>query len=103
MVLSNSYAVYLGAIHAYLIIKNSEIAMCCQCRESRAVRTCLTPVFSQQGGKGIANCCSSNMYFFFSKLRLLESCERLGQLGPEGKCHLSQNLVTLIAELNTGA
>lgn len=41
-------------------------------------------------------------FFFFSKLQLLESCERLGQLGPEEEAS-SQDLVTLTAELNTGA
>lgn len=91
-------------IHAYLIIKNSEIAVCCQSRGSGAVRTYLTPVFSQTGRKKVLLILAVvNFFFFLFKLQLLESCERLGQLGPEGNCHLSQDLVTLTAELNTGA
>lgn len=44
----------------------------------------------------------SKHFFFFSKLQLLESCERLGQLGLEEEAS-SQDLVTLTTELNTGA
>lgn len=66
------------------------------------MRVCLTPLSICQVGEGIANFSRANIFFFFSKLQLLESCERLGQLGPEEEAS-SQDLVTLTAELNTGA
>lgn len=67
------------------------------------MRICLPPVLANRQEKVLlilAVVIVLGVLFF--KLQLLESCERLGQLGPEGKCHLSQDLVTLIAKLSTG-